>query len=92
MRHGVSFPRVEELALEIARLVGQDPYVRFQGVADVGIALTVFFTVARPGDQLQARSRFIQRFYERAVEEGMGPPSQPWAETSSAASPAPLHA
>jgi small-conductance mechanosensitive channel len=80
VRHGASFAKVEQLALDVARAVGQEPYVRFQGVTDVGIALSTFFTVARYGDQFLAKSRFVQQFYERSVQEGMMLPSQPWAE------------
>jgi small-conductance mechanosensitive channel len=80
VRHGVSFPKLEQLALDIARSVGKDPYVRFQGISDTGIALTTFFTVAGYADQLEAKSLFVRHFYERSTQDGMMLPSQPWAE------------
>jgi len=88
VRHGVPLAKAEQLALEIARSVGKEPYVRFQGITDGGIALTTLFTVAHYEDQLEAKSQFVQRFYERSTQEGMLLPSQPWAEIG-AGTPAP---
>jgi small-conductance mechanosensitive channel len=80
VRHGVPLAKAEHLALEIARSLGKDPYVCFQGISDGGIALATLFTVANYADQRAAKSQFVQRFYERSTQEGMTPPSQPWAE------------
>ena len=70
VRHGVPLAKAEQLALEIARSVGKDPYVRFQGITDGGIGLTTLFTVARYADQLAAKSQFVQQFYERSEQRG----------------------
>jgi small-conductance mechanosensitive channel len=85
VRHGTSLSKAEQLALEIARSVGKDPFVRFEGITDGGIALTAFFTVAGYADHLSAKSHFVQRFYEQSAGEGMMLPSQPWAEMATAA-------
>jgi len=84
IRHGTSLSKAEQLALEIARSVGKDPFVRFEGITDGGIALTTFFTVAGFADHLAAKSQFVKNFYEQATSEGMMLPSQPWAEMSTA--------
>jgi small-conductance mechanosensitive channel len=85
VRHRTPLPKAEQLALEIARSVGKDPFVRFEEITDGGIALAAFFTVAGYADQLAAKSQFVKRFYEQAAGEGMMLPSQPWAEMGTAA-------
>jgi len=84
VRHGTPLQKAEQLALEIARSVGKDPFVRFEGITDGGIALTTFFTVAGYADHLAAKSHFVQRFYEQSACAGMMLPSQPWAEMGTA--------
>jgi small-conductance mechanosensitive channel len=84
VRHGTPLQKAEQLALEIARSVGKDPFVRFEGITDGGIALTTFFTVAGYADHLAAKSHFVQSFYEQSAGAGMLLPSQPWAEMGTA--------
>lgn len=70
--------RAEAAALEVAREVsehlglnGRDPYVRFQGFQDLGVAFTAVLPVGPYDDQFLVAHTFVKALHARLAQEGI---------------------